>query len=97
VKESDAARWSTASALAQRESVAVQLDSFEWEHVARCPNGLWEITVQGRKTNRRFVFLMDASHASSMRMIAFSSRQAQSCTEVEIEHDLSSVAAELPW
>jgi hypothetical protein len=40
---------------------------------------------------------MNASHASTIRMLAVSGQQSPSCSEIDIKMDLTRVGAPIPW
>jgi hypothetical protein len=98
MSEEEAARWSTPAALAQHRAADIQLRGFQWEYVCHRPDSLWEVGVLSYEANQRWVFVMNASRASSLRIISISHQRSQSCTQVEtdLHRIMEALFSELP-
>jgi hypothetical protein len=98
LNDDDAARVSAPEAARMHHEVAARFrqDSYDWEHVADCPNGTREIAIQEEKSERTTVFLLRASTIADMRMLLVSDKLDPSCREIDISKDLSAITTGPP-
>lgn len=98
LNDEDAARVSTPEAARMHHEVAARFkrDSYDWEHVADCPDGTREIAIQEGQSERTTVFLLRASTIADMRMLLVSDKLNPSCREIDISKDLSAITSGPP-
>ena len=99
--DAEVVRWSDAQAVKVHAEVAsaFQNQVFGWARVAQCGGSppVWEVGVRIDELKRQYVFQIRGSRATELRMSAISDRWTPSCTPIDIENSLASVASELPW
>jgi len=99
MSDAEAARWGEPEAVEMRKTADRGIGLFEWARIARCGGSppVWEIGVRPVQAKKLWVFRIGGSRATELRMLSVTGKTTRSCVPVNINGNLESVGAELPW